>query len=459
MENIYEESTLNDFYFTTEKMKFIFSDANKVQKQMDCEAALALVEAELEIIPQAAADEIVKKSKVEYINFDNLKEDFIRTGHPFVALVHAYKKICAGNAGEYVHWGATTQDILDTAVALQLKEAYEVILTGSERLYRSLALQAEKYKNQVMVGRTNGQHAMPITLGYKFAVWGFEMRDTIDRLRQAESRVFKGEFAGAVGTLASLGSQGLEVQKRFLNRLGLSVPNIAWSSSRNHYAELVCDLAILAATMGKIGTEVYALQKSEIGELEEAQDDGSVGSSTMPHKRNPFRAMELSTNAKLARGYADMMLSSLETEHERDPRSASAENHIFEEMFSVLHASVERAVSLIENIVVYPRHMKKNLEALHGLIFSEALMMRMGEKMGRQSAHELLHALSMQAFESERSLQDLLKSNDTIMEFLSAEEIEEIMNPEKYIGEAAFFAEKLKAQADQYFTALLTVHG
>jgi 3-carboxy-cis,cis-muconate cycloisomerase len=451
MSDMYDESTLNDMYFTTKEMKRIFSDANKIQKQMDCEAVLAEVEAALGMIPPEAAAEIVKKSRVEYIDFEALRADFNRTGHPFVPLVHAYKKICEGNAGEYVHWGATTQDILDTAGALQIKEAYELLMQRFEELYKILAEQAYRYKDLVMVGRTNGQHAMPITLGYKISVWGFELRDNIDRLHEAEKRVFKGEFAGAVGTLASLGEQGLRVQAGFLKRLGLGIPAVAWSSSRNHYAELVSDLAIMAATFGKIGTEVYALQKSEIDELEEQQGEGAIGSSTMPHKRNPFRSMELSTNARIARGCAETMLGALETEHERDPRSASVENVVFEQIFSLLHASVERAISLMKNLVVHPEHMQRNIAALHGLIFSEAVMMELGKKLGRQSAHEIVHKLSMKAFETETPLAALLKADARVTAVLSAEAIDTIMQPEKYIGQAAFFAEQLKRQKDAYF--------
>lgn len=453
MADIYQEATLNDLYFTTDEMKRIFSDGNKIQKQMDCEAALAAAEAELGLIPQKAAEEIIRKSQVQYVDMQALREDFHRTGHPFVPLVHAYKSICRDGAGEYVHWGATTQDILDTAGVLQLREASRLLRQRFEKLYDVLAEQSYRYRNLVMAGRTNGQQAMPITLGYKMAVWGFEVRDNLDRLQEAEKRVFKGEFAGAVGTLASLGADGLRVQQGFLNRLRLQAPPIAWSSSRSHYAEWVNDLAIMAATMGKIGTEVYALQKSEIGELEETQREGMVGSSTMPHKRNPFRSMELGTNAKLARGCAAVMMESLETEHERDPRSASVENVVLEQICSLLHASVERAIDIVENLTVYPKHMQRNLKVLHGLIFSEAVMMELGKKLGRQSAHEIVHALSMRAFETETPLDALLKGDARVHAVLSDAEIDTLMQPENYLGQAAFFAERLKQQKDAYFAA------
>lgn len=451
MTNIYEQSTMTEMYFTTPEMRRIFSDANKVQKQMDCEAALAEVEAEIGIIPKEMAEEIIKKSKVELIDFEALLADFTVTGHPFVPLVHAYKKICDHNAGEYVHWGATTQDILDTGMALQIKEAYELLMPRFEALYKVVAEKAEEHKNLVMVGRTNGQHAMPITFGYKMAVWGFELREGIDRLKECEKRVFRGLFAGAVGTLASLKEQGLEIQERFLNKLGLNVPAIAWSTSRNHYAEFINNLAIIASSMAKIGNEVYALQKSEIAELEESQGNGSIGSSTMPHKRNPFRSMELATNAKLIRGYAQTMMSALELEHERDPRSASVEHELLQRTCSATHASVERAINLVNHLVVSPDHMLRNLEALHGLIFSEAIMMELGKKLGRQTAHEIVHELSMQAFENKVSLKTLLKNDQVVKTVLTNEKIDEIMKPENYIGLAPLFAERLTKQKDEYF--------
>lgn len=449
---LYKTSDMLDIYFTTPEMKRIFSDANRVQKQMDCEAALAVTEAELGIIPNEAALEIAKKSRVELIDFPKLKNDFIKTGHPFVPLIHAYKDICDGDAGEYVHWGATTQDILDTATTLQLKEGYDILMKRFDKLYDVVAEQSYLYKDTVMAGRTNGQQAIPVTLGYKMAVWGFEIAENIERLNECKKRVFKGLFAGAVGTLAALGNNGLKIQSGMLQRLGLTVPPIAWSTSRNHYAELVNNFTIMAATLAKIGTEVYVLQKSEIAELEECQGSGTVGSSTMPHKRNPFRSMELAANAKLARGCAETMMNCLELEHERDPRSVSCEFVLFSQVFSLLHASVERAILLLQNLVVHKERMKRNLNVLHGLIFSEALMMELGKKIGRQTAHDILHELSMQAYTTETHLGELLKKDRRVNGWLSSEQIDAIMRPENYIGLAPFFAEQLKKQKDKYFS-------
>lgn len=450
-EDLYNTFVMQNMYFSTPEMTRIFSDANRVQKQMDVEAALADVEADLGIIPRDKADEIIKKSHVELLDFEAFKKDFKRTGHPFVPLVHAYKQICDSDAGEYVHWGATTQDILDTGTTLQLREAYDLLMKEFERLYAVVADKAYEYKDQIMIGRTNGQQALPITLGYKISVWGFEIRENLDRLHECCARVFRGLFAGAVGTLASLGDKGMEVQERLLQKLGLTVPPVAWSVSRHHYAELLNNIALMASTMGKIGSEFYALQKTEIAELAEAQGKGAIGSSTMPHKRNPFRAMELVTNAKIVRGCAATMMNCLELEHERDPRSASTEIVLFTRAFSVTHASVLRAIKLIQNMQVYPKHMERNLNVLHGLVFSEAIMMELGKRMGRQTAHAIVHELCMQSYQTETPLAELLECDARTKNIMTPAEIQTIMQPKHYIGFAPVFPERLKKQKDEYF--------
>ncbi|WP_298706326.1 adenylosuccinate lyase family protein [uncultured Veillonella sp.] len=450
MDSMTNYRRLDDIYFTTDAMRNVFSDSNRIQKQMDCEAALAKVEGALGIIPKECAAEIQAKSSIQYIDFDELRTSLVKTGHPFVALIKEYKTICKDNAGEYVHWGATTQDILDTAAVLQIKEAYALIQDSAEKLLVILANKSLEWKHLIMAGRSNGQQAIPITLGYKLAVWGFELLDDILRLESGKERFFKGQFGGAVGTLASLGTQGLEIQRLFLNELGLYRPAIAWSSSRSHYSELVSNLAIMGATLGKIGSEVYALQKNEIGELEEYQGDGSVGSSTMPHKRNPFKAMQLSTNAKLIRGYAATMLESLETEHERDPRSASVETSVLENSFSLLHASLEKGIHLIENLVVYPERMLDNLNVLHGLIFSEPIMLELGNHMGRQEAHHIVHELARESFERKVPFIDLLKNNTVVSQYMSEDRLDDIMKYENYLGESEYFAESFADKVKMY---------
>ncbi|WP_052404737.1 adenylosuccinate lyase [Bacillus rubiinfantis] len=448
----YNSFTLFEKDVSTEKMREIFSDYNQIQKQMDCEAALSRVEAALGLIPKEAAVEINNKSSADNISIDKLKQKIHITGHPFLALITLYKEICEGNTAQYVHWGATSQDIMDTAFILQLKEAYEVFFPRIEELYKIVAEKAHEFRNVIMVGRTNGQHAVPITLGYKYSIWGFELRRSIDRLHEIKDRLFVGELAGAVGTLASFGDLGLEIQQGFCNELGLNVPPVAWFASRDVIAEFVNNLAILGSTLGKIGSEVYALQKSEIAELQEFFSKENIGSSTMPHKRNPFQAMQLSSNAKLLRSYATAILNSQEHEHERDPRSLSVEYHVVGESCKVIHASLEKAIVLLSKLLINEDNMRRNINKLHGLIFSEAIMLAIGKKVGRQNAHEIIHELAMEAIDKQMPLKDLLKENEVVMSNISLQEIDDLMNPENYLGKSSVFAERIKEQKDVYFS-------
>jgi len=442
------DSELYKDYFGTERMRQIFSDTNQVQKWMDCEAALARVEARLGLIPEAAAVAISQKAHAELIDLANIKSEIDKTGHPFVALIKVYKAICEGNSGEYLHWGATSQDIMDTGMVLQIKEAYAVIADRLDEVYQCVCDKAAEHRNLVMVGRTNGQQAMPITLGFKFAVWGFELKRSIDRLQACKDRLLVGEFAGAVGTIASLGEHGIEVQEQLFAELGLGTPSIAWFTARDTLAEFISILGIIASTLGKIGNEVYSLQKTEIAELEERSGEGSVGSSTMPHKRNPFVSMQIVTLAKLVRSAATSAMDAIEQEHERDPRGMQVEWEALSKACLMTDAALDKTIGLVTNIVVKPENMKRNLEVLHGLIFSEAIMLKLAEKMGRQTAHEVVHKVAMQAINEKVSVKELLLASPEVMNILTAKQLDELIDPENYIGLAHTFIDRLIAQRE-----------
>lgn len=437
------DSELYKDYYGTERMRQIFSDTNQVQKWMDCEAALARVEARLGIIPESAAEEIQKKASVEFIDLKKIKKEIDKTGHPFVALVKVYKSICEGTSGEYLHWGATSQDILDTGMVLQVKEAYAIISSNLEQVYQKVSEKAAEYRDLVMVGRTNGQQAMPITLGFKFAVWGFELKRNISRLQECKERLLVGQFAGAVGTLASLGEQGIEVQEAFFSELGLTTPSIAWFTARDTLAEFAAVLALIATTLAKIGNEVYSLQKTEIAELEEYCGQDSIGSSTMPHKRNPFYSMQIVTLGKLVRSMAASLMDASEQEHERDPRGMQVEWEALAKICLMTDAALDKTISLVTNIVVKPENMKRNLELLQGLIFSEAIMLKLAEKTGRQTAHNVVHTLAMQAINQRIPIKELLLLAPETKGIISANELDELLEPKNYIGFAQTFVDRL----------------
>jgi len=437
------DSALFKDLFGTEEMREIFSDENLLQKWLDVEAALARVEARLGIIPEEAAEEISRKALVKYLDIGKIKEQIDITGHPIVPVIRALQAACTGDAGEYIHWGATTQDIMDTGVVLQLKEAYNLILRDLGEIEEILINLAERYKSTPMVGRTHGQHALPITFGYKVAVWIGEVHRHIQRLEECKKRLLVGQFAGATGTLASLGEIGLEVQELLMEELGLGVPDIAWHASRDRFAEFISILSMISSTLAKIANEIAILQKTEIDELEEPFRPGKVGSSTMPHKRNPMICEGIVALSKIIR--SDLLLAheGMIQEQERDMRPWQAEWEYVPEVCVLAGAILHQSKYVLGNLVVKPKNMRRNLNFTNGLIMSEAVMLELAKKIGRQAAHELIYELAMRAFEQNISFKECLLNSPDVMEHLSEEKINSLLNPESYIGLSIEFVDRV----------------
>ena len=348
-------------------------------------------------------------------------------------LIWQLASLCEGTAGGYVHWGATTQDVTDTGLVMQVKAAYAIILRDLRALAEALADLARRERDTIMPGRTHGQHALPITFGFKVAIWLAEVRRHIERMEQAAPRVLVGQFAGAAGTLASVGEQGLEIQRLMMADLGLGVPEICWHPARDGFAEYVSVLAMVAMTMSKIAHEVILLQKSEVAELEEPYVRGKVGSSTMPHKRNPMMCEGIMGEARMVRGLQNTVLSAMESEHERDWGAVHVEWACVPEASILAGGAVAHTLRVIADLIVYRERMRQNVDVLHGLILSEAVMLQLGEHLGRQTAHEVVHEASMLAFEQGRSLQELLMEDTRVTQHLSGPQIEALMNPAAYI--------------------------
>lgn len=435
------DSLLFQDQFGTNKMREIFSDENMVQKWLDVEASLAKVQAEMGIIPKDAAEEIARKAYVELMDFVEMKKQIDITGHPIVPLLRCLNTVCENNAGEYSHWGATTQDIMDTGMILQVREAYEEIYPKTKQLYSILCDLALKYKDMTMVGRTHGQHALPITLGYKIAVWAAELDRDIERLEQCSERLFMGQFSGAVGTIASLGKDGIEVQRRLLSDLGLSVPPISWHSSRDTVAEYVCVLGILSSTLGKMANEVVVLQKTECGELEEPFKMGKVGSSTMPHKRNPMYSEGVVSLSKIIRSTVPLAIESMIAEHERDMRPWQAEWEYIGRVSNMMDAVLTASIHIFTDLIVRPKNIEDNLFKLQGLMLSEAVMMKMGQRIGRQEAHEIVYEAAMEAFEKGLPFKDVLLQDKRVLSNFDVDEIDAVLNPKNYTGSAAYFVD------------------
>jgi 3-carboxy-cis,cis-muconate cycloisomerase len=420
--------------FSTQEMRDIFSDENMVQKWIDVEVALALAEAELGLIPKEAAQEIQRKGDASLFNFEAIKKGIDHTWHPIVPFIREYKSLCDNGWGEYIHWGVTTQDIMDTGVVLQIREGLVVVERELKRIEGILCQMSEAHSSTVMAGRTHGQHALPITFGYKVAVWAAEIHRHLERLEQLKARVLTGNVSGAVGTFASLGDIGWDVQRRLMEILQLNVPEIAWHVSRDRIADVTTFLGMVGGTFGKIANEIIQLQKTEIAELEEPFQFGKVGSSTMPQKRNPMACEAVVAVSTLLRTQSSLGIEVMVQEHERDMGPWQAEWEFVPEMFQLSGAVLYHMGWILEKLHVRPDNMAQNLEKSNGLIMSEAVMMRLADKMGRQQAHDVVYEIAMEAFESDTPFAEKLKKNSEVIQVMTPEEIDHILNPYHYIG-------------------------
>ncbi|OZI37930.1 adenylosuccinate lyase [Bordetella genomosp. 10] len=441
------DSVLFRDQFGTSEMRDIFSDETTVQRWLDVESALAKVQEEMGIIPKAAAREIQAKAKVENIDLVELKAEMDRTSHPIVPLLRAMKKACAGDAGEYVHWGATTQDIVDTGTILQIRDALAVVENHMRAVHQNVRDLAKKYRDVTMVGRSHGQQALPITFGFKAAVWAEEMRRNIERVQQMRPRVLVGQFSGAVGTLAALDDNGIEVQERLFKELGLGCPAITWHVSRDAIAELACVLSICANTAGKIAHEIYSLQKTETAELEEPFATGKVGSSTMPHKRNPPACETVIALARLVRGLVPSAIESVMAEHERDKVVLQMERELIPRLFSMTDAALKKIAAVTAGLSVRTQNMERNLYVQNGLLLSEAVMMKLGETLGRQEAHEIVYRICMDVFEKGGSLKDALMADPEVASRLNEGDIDAMLDPHAYTGKAGVFVDRVVQQS------------
>ncbi|MDA0768619.1 MAG: adenylosuccinate lyase family protein [Chloroflexi bacterium] len=425
----------------------LLSEASRLQAWLDVEVALAQSQAELDIIPQYAADEITRKAKFENLDLDNIHAALARTGHPIVPLVWELDRICDGDSGGYIHWGATTQNITQTGRLLVMKRAHAIFLGQLADLLIELADLAERTKDMALPGRTHGQHAVPATFGYKVAVWIDELCRHIDRLRGCEGRVFVTMLGGGAGTLASLGEIGLEIQDRMAVKLGMASMPMPSRTIGDHMAEYVCLLGMLAATSSKIGREVYTLMKDEFGEVEEPVPEGTVGSSTMPQKRNPKLAQDIVAGAAQVRALVPLALEAMQTEHEADRTTSVMMDKAINESCALTGDILQRLVNLFGGLRVFPERMRKNLDLSGGLIMAEAVMLELGREIGRQSAHDAVYDAAQASFLENRPFTDTLAEVGEVSSRLSPERITELLDPTRYTGVCSVFAERGAKQA------------
>lgn len=424
--------------YGTAEMRRIFEEESRLQKMLDVEATLAWAQAEVGGIPKKDAQRIMEVATTKLVKLSRVKEIESQIKHDVASIVRALSEV-AGASGGYVHYGATSQDINDTATALQLKEASAILEKRLTDLEKILLEKAKKYKRTIMMGRTHGQHALPITLGFKFAIWVREVARHIRRLSQCQERLIVGKMSGAVGTMAGLGPNASRIQELVMKKLSLKAADISNQIvQRDIHAELISLLALIACTLEKIATEIRELQRPEIGELAEPFERAKqVGSSTMPHKRNPELCERICGLTKVVRSLVIPALENVPTWHERDLTQTSAERFIIPESCILTDYMLYSMISVLSGLYVDEKRMRSNIEVTQGRAMSEAVMIDLVKKgMNRQEAYEHLRKLTIKSETEKQPFKKILLENTTIRVRLSEKEIRKALNPRNYLGTA-----------------------
>lgn len=412
----------------------LFTEEARFQSWLDVEAVLAQAQADLGIIPRSAANEITSKADLSLLDMKSIHQGMVKTGHPLVPLVWELDRVCDAASGGYIHWGATTQNITQTGKLLMLKNAHQIYLSQLGQILNILADIAENTKDYVLPGRTHGQHAVPATFGYKVAVWIDEICRHVERLEGCEDRVFVTMLGGGAGTLASLGEIGLEVQELMALKLNMRPMRMPARTIADHLCEYVTLLGMLASTCSKIAGEVYTLMKQEFGEVEEPMPAGTVGSSTMPQKRNPKLAQDIIAIAAQIRTLVPLALEAMITEHEANRTTSVMMDHALTQSATLTGDLLQYIISLFSGIKIFPHRMRANLDLSGGLIMSEAIMLNLGHKLGRQRAHDAVYDAAQASIIESKPFRETLAEVKEINSNLSSEEIEELLDPTKYIG-------------------------
>jgi 3-carboxy-cis,cis-muconate cycloisomerase len=440
-------------------VRALFTESARFQSWLDVEVALAQSQAELGVIPQHAAEEITRKSKLEYLNMDNIRAGLARTGHPLVPVIWELDRVCEGDAGGYIHWGATTQNITQTGQLLRIRRAHSIFLAQIGALLEAMADLAERAKDMLLPGRTHGQHAVPATFGFKVAIWIDEFCRHVERLRECEKRVFVTMLGGGAGTSASLGELGPVTQAKMAQRLGMLSMPVAARPIGDHLAEYVCLLGLMAATSSKIGREIYTLMKQEFGEVEEPVPEGTVGSSTMPQKRNPKLAQDIVAAAAQLRSLVPLALEAMQTEHEADRTTSIMFNHALSDACCLTGDILQRLVVVFKGLQLFPERMRRNLDLSGGLIMAEALMLELGKQIGRQRAHDAVYDAAQAASTGDQSFAALLARDPIISTHFTAQQIAELLDPAKYTGLCRQIAEQGTERAHEVATTLKFMQG
>jgi 3-carboxy-cis,cis-muconate cycloisomerase len=433
--------------FSTEAMRGVFSDENRVQKYLDFEAGLARAQARLGIIPKDAAEEICRHCHVAEIDFGKLKSQTERIGYPVLPVVQQLVALCRDGLGEWCHWGATTQDITDTATVMQVREALVLIERRLDGIIGALAALARKYRDTPMAGRSNLQQAVPITFGYKMATLLAAFARHRERLNEIRSRVLVGEFGGAAGTLSSLAGRGLATQAELMKELELGVPAIAWHTVRDCIAEVGCFLGLVTGSCGKIALDVKLLMQTEVEEVYEPFHEGRGSSSTMPQKRNPISSVYITALVSVVRQQVAALLDAMVEDHERATGPWEIEWIVLPEIFCFTAGALAQTEFVLKGLQIDEKKMRANLDLTKGLIVSEAVMMGLGPYLGRQYAHDLVYDICRKVVATGRPLVDLLAESAEIAKHLDRAALEKLCDPANYLGEAGAMVDRVVAMS------------
>jgi len=426
-----------DYRYGRKELKEIFGEEKRLQYLLDVEAALARAHAKVGNIPKIASDEITKKASTKYVKVERVNKIELETKHDIMAVTRALAEKCSGDAGKYIHLGATSYDIVDTANALQFAESTEFIRKELKNLRITFVNLAKKYQKTIMVGRTHGQHTIPITFGLKMAGYAMEVERHLERLFECKSRLLVGKLSGAVGTGAALGPKALKIQEEMLKELKLGVEDVSTQIvCRDRYNELLGVLCNISISMEKFATEIRNLQRDEIGEVAEAfEAKKQVGSSTMPHKRNPITCEQICGLARIVRGLIIPTYENAVQWHERDLCNSSSERFIIPHSIILTDWIIYKTNLVFQNIMVFPEKMKKNLKISKGLPMAESLMTTLiGKGMGRGNAHELMRKTSLKALKEGKTLKEVFITENKKLKILSDKEINNALDPYNYLG-------------------------
>ena len=430
--------------FSTPSMRAVFADTAYLDRYTETEIALAVAEGKLGLIPADAARAIADKAPGIELDLPRLERETQNVGYPILPLVHQLSE-GLGEAGKYLHWGATTQDIMDTALVLQIREGLDLLETDLRGVAVQLRRLSAEHRDTPMAGRTHLQHALPVTFGLKTAIWLGMMERNLERLQQMRPRVLVGQFAGAGGTLASLGSRGLEVQAAMMDELKLGVPITTWHTARDGLAETAQWLGLVTAALAKIGLDVSLMMANELGEVFEPFVQGRGASSTMPQKRNPISCEVMIAAAKTVRHLAGLALDGAVQDFERATGPWQAEWVALPEAFLHTAGSVSQALFMLTGLEVDARRMQKNLDSTGGLIVAEAVMMGLAPALGRNEAHDVVYAACRTALEEHLMLADVLKANPDVTRLVTCAEIDAMCSPNNYLGSASQMVDQMLA--------------